>query len=132
MRRELRVLQHALDRGCKVAGLNERGRDVDAKPDLVTVALPLAALAAGRLHDPERRARRDRGDVDERHEIGRRQQAAGWVAPAHERLRAQELAVAEPHLRLIEQLELVALERMAELGLEREPCLELFSDLALE
>src|SRR5262245_6280257 len=112
MRRELGVLENALDRGREIAGLNERRRDVDAEADGVPVALPLSALPTSRFHDPERRARRDRGDVDERHEVGRRQQAAGRMAPTNQRLDAQELAVAEANLRLIEQLELVALDRM--------------------
>src|SRR5262245_18525982 len=132
MGRELRVLENAFHRARKIAGLNERGRDVDAEADGLPVALPLPTLAAGGFHDPERRARRDRGNIDERHEVGRRQQTAGWMAPANQRLGAQELAVAEANLRLIEQLELVALERMAELCLQRQSCLDLIPDLARE
>src|SRR5262249_34692125 len=109
------------DRAREVAGLNERRRDVDAQADRVAVALPLSALAAGRFHDPERRTRRDRGDIDERHEVGWRLQTARGVAPANQCLDAQELAVAEANLRLIEQLELVALDGVAELGFQRQP-----------
>ena len=57
-------------------------------------------------------------------------ETAGRVAPAHQRFRAQELAVAEPDLRLIEQLELVALDRMSELCFERQPRLDLVADRA--
>src|SRR5207244_659983 len=115
---------------CEIAGLNERGRDVDTETNVMPGALPGAALPAGGVHDPERGPRRDGGDVDQWHEVGRRQQAAGRMAPAHQRFRAQELAVAEPHLRLVEQLKLVALDRVAELRFERQARFDLVADRA--
>src|SRR5215510_13400526 len=50
----------------------------------------------------------------------------GW----RQRFGAQELAVAEPHLRLVEQLELVARNGVPELGLERQPRFDLVADRA--
>src|SRR5262245_41370595 len=54
------------------------------------------------------------------------------MAPANQRLGAQKLAVAEANLRLIEQLELIALEREAKLRFQQQPCLDLVPDLARE
>jgi len=50
------------------------------------------------------------------------------MAPAHQRFRTQQLAVAEPHLRLVEQLQLVALDRVPELRFERQTRLDLVAD----
>ena len=54
------------------------------------------------------------------------------MAPADQRFRADQAAVGEVHLRLVEQLELAALDRERELGFQRHPRFELLAHGILE
>src|SRR5687768_12913102 len=54
------------------------------------------------------------------------------MAPADQRFGADQLAVVESELRLVEQLELSALERQHQFVLEREPRLQLLAERRLE
>ena len=69
-------LQDRLDRRRKIARLKLRGREIDAEANVMPLLLPQATLPAGGFHDPERDAVGDRGRIDDRHEIPRRDKAA--------------------------------------------------------
>ena len=94
------------DRLMPIAGLDRRG-------GLLAEELGLAAPLA---QDPAA----DRDDqpalLGERDELEGRDQAAGGVAPAQQRLDAGDRAVAQADERLVVQLELVALERPLQIG----------------
>src|SRR5262249_59120982 len=98
----------------------------------MALLLPQPALAAGGLHHPLGDATRDRRRIHEPHELRRRYQADAGLAPADERLGAGEHPVLEIELRLEEQLELVALDRLPQLRLQQEARLELVADRTLE
>src|SRR5512140_3231210 len=59
--------------------------------------------------------------LGERHELVRREQPQLRMAPADERLDAGHAAAAEVDLRLVEDLDLAAAERVPQPRLEREP-----------
>ena len=93
-----------------------RGEQVDAdaqrRPSLGT---PAHDLPAGPVEAPPARVQRQRAVVHRRYEGGGREQASRRVAPPHQRLRADDRACRERDLRLVEQLELVGIERVADL-----------------
>src|SRR5688572_10071691 len=59
--------------------------------------------------------------LGERDEIGWRHRPTGWVCPARQRLIADCRAIRQPHLGLKVQLELVLVDRLAQLRRESEP-----------
>ena len=61
------------------------------------------------------------GLLGDRHELARLEPAETRMVPAQQRLEAGDGAILEPHDRLEEHLDLAALQRAAQLGLERQP-----------
>ena len=83
-----------------------RGGGVHRHGDVQPVLAP-CALGAQRLVDHlERQQPAEAGALDERHELGRRDEAALGVLPAHEGLRAEDPAGAQARLGLEVQDEL--------------------------
>ena len=98
-------------------------RHVDAGEDRIALAhraLPDAELARGALQH-EHAEIDDQADLlGDGDEFGRRHAAHLGMIPARQRLEAGDRAVLQPHDRLIEDRDLVALERAAQFGFERQ------------
>ena len=82
--------------------------------------LPLARLPAGLTQHPAADRDDEAGLLRERDEVERRHEAALGVVPAHERLDRRDPAAGQVDGRLVVDHELVALERLLELGLQLE------------
>ena len=83
--------------------------------------MPLEHLAAGAFLHPAPDRLDQAAVLGDRDEVAGVEQAALGVAPAHQRLEAGDLAAAQGDQRLVVELELVALERLAQLALDLEP-----------
>ena len=83
--------------------------------------VPLEDLAAGALLDPAADRLDQAAVLGDRDELGRVEQAALGVLPAHQRLEAADLAGAKVDHRLVVERQLVALERVPQLALDLEP-----------
>src|SRR5262245_34982993 len=94
--------------------------------------LPFASLPASRVEHPGGDAIRDRGPVGDGHELNGKNEPAFRMPPSDQRFRADELAVDQVDLRLVEQFELVTLDRAFKLRFEPQPSLELIPDAMLE
>ena len=94
-------------------------RDVDAGEQRLARpqrALPGAELARGALEHEQAELDDQAGFLGERDELVRRHAAQLRMIPAHQRLEAGDRAVLEPHDRLVEDRDLLALERAAQIG----------------
>jgi hypothetical protein len=105
-------------------GVDQVGRPELARGDVhrhaQRVVLPLRELAAGLVQDPGA----DRDDepvaLGERDEAQRPDGAVHRVAPAQQRLDAGELAGGQPDERLVDEVQLAIVERLAQAALELE------------
>ena len=86
-----------------------------------TQMLPAHGLAARLAHHPSAERHDEPRLFGERNERERREHSARGMVPAHERLDAGDLARVQEHDRLIAKNELLALDRVAQIGLELEP-----------
>jgi hypothetical protein len=82
---------------------------------------PRGGVRAGARQHPLADRAHHPGLLGHGHEHGRRDQAAARVAPAQQRLGADQLAGLGVHLRLVVQHEALALDRLAQAVLEVEP-----------
>ena len=82
---------------------------------------PGRGLRAGAVHDPVGEPDDELGRLGGGHERARRQEAAHRVLPADERLDARDRAVGGADLGLVVEDELAVVDRVPELGHEREP-----------
>ncbi len=85
---------------------------------------PQPGLPAGRAQDPGAQPVDQARALGDRHELGRRHPALALVPPAQQRLRASNLAARKLDLRLKEQLQQIAVERLAQRCLEILPALD--------
>ena len=100
------------------------GREVDRdveRPLVGAQLVPAERLAAGRLLHPAADRLDQAAVLGDRDELAGVEQAALGMVPAHQRLEADDLAAAQGDHRLVVQLELVAVERVAQLALGLEP-----------
>src|SRR5208282_3026118 len=88
---------------------------IDRHPHVQSELAPTRGLAQGRVDDVQRDRADERGLLDERDELQRRQQAVFGVAPAKQRLDTGYPPRLEVDLRLVVENELVALQRGADL-----------------
>src|SRR5205085_2414099 len=83
-------------------------------------ALPERELARRPIQYEQPKLDDEAGVLRHRDEFTRRQAAELWMIPAQERLEARDRTVFQPHHRLVEHGHLAALERTAQVGLERQ------------
>ena len=129
---ELRLAQDRANRGQEGAGEHLRGRQVDADANGLAGLFPGARLTAGGFENPQRDAIGNRRRVHDRNELARSDQAARRVTPADQGLGAHHGVIGKPHLRLVEKLELAAVDRERELGLQRQARFKLLPEGVLE
>ena len=96
-------------------------REVDGDVQVEPVDPPLGELRERGLEHVQGQRPHQRGVLGVREERARAAQAVHGVLPAHERLDAGDAAGREVDLRLVVQDQLVALERAAQLGDQRQP-----------
>jgi hypothetical protein len=72
------------------------------------------------LEDPQRQLAHEAGLLGKRDEVQRRHHAARGVLPAHQRLGADSAPLGQRHLGLQEQAQLVAFQRAAQFGQQRQ------------
>jgi hypothetical protein len=117
------LAEHLGDRGRQVGPVELADRDVDGHLDRVGDARgrPGHRLPAGLLDHPAAERHDQPGALGDRDEIERRDQPAGRVLPADQRLEADHPVAGQLDGRLVVQLELAALQRQPQVGLELEP-----------
>src|SRR5262245_12963555 len=93
---------------------------------------PARRLDAGLAQHPFAERNDEPDLLGERNELGRRHGAAVRTVPAQQRLAACDLLALGIDQRLVEHLELIASERLAQIELEAAPRLQLSIHLALE
>ena len=99
-------------------------RDVDADEQRIALAqgaLPGAELPGGALEHEQAKLDDQPGLFGDGDEFGGRHPAQFRMVPARQRLEAGDGAVVEPHDRLVEDGDLVALDRAAQIGFDRQP-----------
>src|SRR5579862_3312165 len=101
----------------RLAQLLERQVEGDATR-ISALALHVAVVHAYAVQHPLADVEDEVGLLGERDELRRRDVAVPRKPPAQQRLGADDLAVAQIHFRLIADLELIALERAAQLRSE--------------
>src|SRR5216684_1308861 len=121
-RREARFAEDVADQRDQAVLLELLGAEVDA--DLqgghVEPLLPAPHLPARLAQHPPADGQDEPRLLRQRDELGRREQPATGMLPAHQRLRAGDLAGRQRHHRLVVETELAALQRAAQVGLELE------------
>src|SRR5689334_25231109 len=104
-----------------VGDLSRREVDRDVEGPLVRAQLvPLEHLAAGAFERPAADRLDQAAVLGDRDEVAGVEQAALRVAPAHQRLETGDLDAAQREQGLVVQLELVAVESLAQLTLDLE------------
>ena len=93
---------------------------------------PARELAAGLAQHPAPERDDQPALLGDGHERARQHDALAGVAPAHERLDGHDAALVEVDERLVVELELVALERVAQVVLEREALDHAAADVLVE
>src|SRR5215213_9722024 len=107
--------EHLRNREGEVAGLELRRRKIDTDAELVSRAFPGGALGASGLKDPFGDPLRNRRGVDDRHEFRGRNQTTHGMTPADQGFGADQSAVGQMKLWLVEQFELIAIRRQRQL-----------------
>ena len=97
------------------------GAEVDRDREVEAVAPALADLLQRAVEHERRQRAAEPAVVGERQEVGRHQQPAARVRPAHERLDAAHRARRDLRLRLVVQDELAVREPVAQLAEQLEP-----------
>src|SRR5882757_2603212 len=85
-----------------------------------------------RFREPSPRSAPNGGSVDDWHELRGRDHAADGMVPANEGFRAEQAAIRQTDLRLIEQFEFISLDGERQFGLESQPCFQFLPDRFLE
>src|SRR6266700_268580 len=93
---------------------------------------PGPGLPARGFQHPTRDPLRDRRSIHHRHELRRRNETAFGVTPSDQRLGANQTAVYQTDLRLIEQLELFSFDRKRKFGLQLQPRFKLLPNGVLK
>mmetsp|Transcript_6689 Transcript_6689/g.27999 ORF Transcript_6689/g.27999 Transcript_6689/m.27999 type:complete len:689 (+) Transcript_6689:1417-3483(+) len=119
-RRHLQGLDQCLDLGRQVLVHQVAGRQVDRQPQVQAGVHGLAREACRAGQHPGAEHADEAGLLGERDELHRRHQAAHRVLPAHQRLGADDAALLQVDLGLQVQAQLVGLDRMAQLGQQRQ------------
>ena len=97
------------------------GRDVDRHEEsAATASYHALGLPARFMENPEPDRFNQPAVLGHRHELGRFDQSAARVAPADQRLGADDAAGFQVHLRLVEQLEFLLVERLSQAGFDRQ------------
>ena len=104
-------------------------REVDGDGDVEALVLPRAPVVERALDHPARERPDQPCLLGQRQELGRREQSAGGVDPAHERLHALERAGRGLELRLVVQRELALGDPAPQLAEQAEPRLRVRVDL---
>src|ERR1035437_2155120 len=94
-------------------------RDSDMRP-VAVVGVPSGGLSARLAEDPPAQLEDEAALFGDRDELRGREQTALGVLPADQGLDAFDLAVGDRHDRLVEQPQLFAFDRAAQLSLDRE------------
>ena len=129
VRREPAVGKREQDGFVELAAVELHRRDVDRDADMLG---PARRLRAGFAEHPGADRHDQPGILGDRDELGRRNQPARRVVPADQRLERADAIVLEVEQRLVEQFELAALEREAEVGLELAALLRALVEAFLE
>ena len=105
----------------EIVAREEPRRDVHRDAErLAEHPLPRRRLAAGVAEHRIGERHDEAGLLGDRDEIGRPDHPAAGTRPAHERLEAADLRRGQLDDRLVDEREVVALDRLAQLGLERQ------------
>ena len=83
------------------------------------IALPMGKIVGRPFQREAAQCHDQSGLLGMGDEIGGRDQALGGMAPAQQRLEARHGAVGEPHDRLVENLDLAIVQRLAQIGFQR-------------
>ena len=106
------LAQHLADPALEAAALELARRHVDREPEVRQTRLaPRAVLQAGGAQHPQAERLDQAVLLGERHEVVGQDEAELGMAPADQRLEPHDLPAVERDLRLVDQLELVLLER---------------------
>ena len=120
LRRDLRALQRDRDHPRQLGVEEVADREVHRRLQRDIGLLPFGALRERHREHPRKKGLHQARPFGERDEFPGRDEAAAWMSPARESLDPHRLALAESDDGLVYDVELVGLERVAELGHERE------------